>query len=115
MIITISPWLLRTGVGCLLYMAVGLVDRLIILVTARRFPRMGAADSRSLRSERCARMKEFVRRSKYVPFRRSLWDVRREFMRRLFLVLHGTLGSYLRDALHEGGADVVACIRASRP
>jgi hypothetical protein len=29
-------------------------------------------------------------------------------MQRLSMVLHGTLGSYLRDALQEGSADVVA-------
>jgi hypothetical protein len=34
----------------------------------------------------------------------------REFMQRLFVALHGTLGSCLRDALHEGGADAVACL-----
>jgi hypothetical protein len=31
-------------------------------------------------------------------------------MRRLPLVLHGTLGSYLRDALQEGVAAAVACL-----
>jgi hypothetical protein len=36
--------------------------------------------------------------------------MRREFMQRLFTDLHGTLGSYLRDALHEGSVDVVACL-----
>jgi hypothetical protein len=44
-----------------------------------------------------ARMKEFVRRSSFVPFRRFLGDVRREFMQRLSLVLHGTLGVTLYD------------------
>jgi hypothetical protein len=29
-------------------------------------------------------------------------------MQRLFVALHGTLGSYLRDALQEGGGDVDA-------
>jgi hypothetical protein len=28
-------------------------------------------------------------------------DVRREFMQRLFVVLQGTMGSYLRDNLHD--------------
>jgi hypothetical protein len=28
------------------------------------------------------------------------------------VVLHGMLGSYLRDALHEGGATAVACLHA---
>jgi hypothetical protein len=41
-------------------------------------------------------------------------DVRREFMQRLFAVLHGTLGSYLRDALEEGSVDAVACLRIPR-
>jgi hypothetical protein len=30
-------------------------------------------------------------------------------MQRLSAALHGTLGSYLRDALQEGSADAVAC------
>jgi hypothetical protein len=37
--------------------------------------------------------------------------VRREFMQRLSAALHGTLGSYLRDALHEGNANaLVYCL-----
>jgi hypothetical protein len=59
-------------------------------------------------------MEELVRRSTYVPFRRFLGNLRREFMHRLSVVLHGTLGSYLRDVLREGGAFVVACLRAQR-
>jgi hypothetical protein len=35
-------------------------------------------------------------------------------MQRLSVVLHGTLGSYLRDALQEGGAAAVACLPAIR-
>jgi hypothetical protein len=77
---------------------------------------MGAADSRSLRSQSYARMKEFVqRRPTYVPFRRFLGDVRREFMQRHNVVLHGTRGSYFRDALHEGGAAAIACLLAPTP
>jgi hypothetical protein len=60
-------------------------------------------------------MKEFVRRSTPTPFRRFLGDVRREFMQRLSVVLHGTLGSFLHDALHVGGADVVASFVAPMP
>jgi hypothetical protein len=60
-----------------------------------------------------ARMKKFVRRSTYVPFRRYLGDVRREFLQRLFVVRHCTLGSYL-DALQESGATHVACLPAPR-
>jgi hypothetical protein len=52
---------------------------------------MGAADSRSLRYDSYAGMKEFVRRSTSIPFRRFLGDVRREFMQRFFVVLHGTM------------------------
>jgi hypothetical protein len=59
-------------------------------------------------------MKEFLRRSTYTPFRRFLGDVRREFVMRLSMVLGGTMGSYLRDALHEGGAFVVSCLLAPR-
>jgi hypothetical protein len=54
-------------------------------------------------------VQHFVRRTTSVPpFRRFLGDVRREFMQRLVAALHGTLGSYLRDALHEGSGDAVA-------
>jgi hypothetical protein len=45
----------------------------------------------------------------------SSWTyVRRDFMHRLFVVPHGTLGSYLCDALQEGGAIVVAYLLALR-
>jgi hypothetical protein len=60
-------------------------------------------------------MKEFVRRYAFVPFRRFLGDVRRELLQRLYVALHGTLCSHLRDALHEGGAVVVAYLPAPRP
>jgi hypothetical protein len=61
-------------------------------------------------------MKDFVPGSKIVPFRRFLGDVHREFMQRLSTVLHGTLGSYLCNALQEGNAaTVVACLHAPRP
>jgi NAD-specific glutamate dehydrogenase len=90
-------------------MAAELVDRLAIPVAIRRFPSMGAADSRSLRYDNYVRMQNFVRRTTYVPFRRFLGDVRREFMQRLSDALHGTLGSYLSDALQEGSANAVAC------
>jgi hypothetical protein len=91
------PFAMEDG-GRLAPMAAELVYRLAILVAVRRFPGMGAADSRSLRSESYVRMQHFVRRSTYVPFRRFLLgDVRRrEFMQRLFVALHGTLGSYPR-------------------
>jgi hypothetical protein len=53
-------------------------------------------------------MKDFFRPATYVPFRRFLGDVRREFMQRLSSIFHGTLGSYLRDGLQEGS--VAACL-----
>jgi hypothetical protein len=56
--------------GRLASMTAKLVDRLPFLVAVRRFPIMGAADSRSLRSDRYVRMEHFVRRTFYVPFRR---------------------------------------------
>jgi hypothetical protein len=40
--------------------------------------------------------------------------MRRDFMQRLSVVLHGTLGSYLLHALQEGCADAVACLIAPR-
>jgi hypothetical protein len=85
-----------------------------MLVAVRRFPGMGAAGSRSLRSDIYVRMQHFVRRSTYVPFRRFLGGARREFMQRLSAALHGTLGSYLRDAFQEGSADAVACLPVPR-
>jgi hypothetical protein len=42
-------------------MAVGLVDRMVILVPIRRFLGMGALDSRSLRYDSYVRMQYFVR------------------------------------------------------
>jgi hypothetical protein len=59
-------------------------------------------------------MKEFVWRSTSIPFRRFLGDVRRKFMLCLSVALHATLGSYLRDALHEGGACIIACLLGPR-
>jgi hypothetical protein len=35
-------------------------------------------------------------------------------MQRLFVALHGTPGSYLRDVLQEGSADAVACLPVPR-
>jgi hypothetical protein len=90
-------------------MAVELVDRLAIFVAARRFLGMGVAHSRSLRSGNHVCMQHYVLRNNF-PFRRYLGHVRREFMQHLFVALHGTLSSYLRDALHEGSANVVACL-----
>jgi NAD-specific glutamate dehydrogenase len=96
-------------------MADELVDRLVILVDVRRFLGMGAADSRSLRSDNYARiMQHFVGRTTYVPFRRFFKDVRREFTQHLSAALHGTMGSYLRDAFHEGSAHGVACLHVPR-
>jgi hypothetical protein len=95
-------------------MASELVDRLTILVVVRRFPGMGVADSRCLRCDSYVRMHHFVRRTTSIPFRRFGGDVRREFMQRLATALRGTMGSYLRDALHEGSADDVACPHVPR-
>jgi hypothetical protein len=60
------------------------------------------------------RMQHFVRRTTCIPFRRFLGDVRREFMQRLSTALHGTLGSYLCDALQKGSANVVTCLHVPR-
>jgi hypothetical protein len=37
-----------------------------------------------------------------------------ELVQRLSAALHGTLGSYLRDDLHEGSAEDVACLPLPR-
>jgi hypothetical protein len=86
---------------------------LAILVAVRRFLGMGDADSRSLRFESYVHMQHIVRQTS-IPFRRFLGDVRREFTQRLSAALHGTLGSYLRDALQKGSDDAVACIPIPR-
>jgi hypothetical protein len=109
MFMNITPLLLRTGVGWLL-------RRLILFIAWSfwwQFPVSQAWVRRTL-AESYARIKEFVRRSTYIPFRRFIGYVRRESMQRLSMVLHGTLGSYLRDALHEGGAADVANLLAPR-
>jgi hypothetical protein len=95
-------------------MAAELVDRLATLVAVRRFLGMGVVDSRSLRSDGYVRMQHFVRRTTYVPFQRFVGDAQREFMQCVSAALHGTLGSYLRDALQEGSADAVACLPVPR-
>jgi hypothetical protein len=96
-------------------MAAELVYRHAILVASRRFHVMGAADFRELPYGNYVRMLNFVvRRYHFVPFRRCLGDVRREFMRLFYGARHGTLGSYLRDALQEGSADAVVCLPVPR-
>jgi hypothetical protein len=82
------PFAMEDG-GRLAPMAVELVGRLAILVVVRRFPCMGANDSRSLRSDNYVRMPHFVRRTTSLPFRRFLGGVRREFMQRLSDALRG--------------------------
>jgi hypothetical protein len=77
-------------------------------------PVVGVTDSRSLRCDDYVRMQHVVRRSTFIPFRRFLWGVRREFMQGLFAALHGTLGSHLRDASHEATAGAVACLNVPR-
>jgi hypothetical protein len=48
-------------------------------------------------------------------FNAFLGDVRREFMQLLSAALHGSLDSYLRDALQEeGSADALACLPVPR-
>jgi hypothetical protein len=93
------PFAMEDG-GRLAPTAAELVDRIVILMACRRFPSMGDVDSRSLRFDSYVRMHHFVLRSTSVPFRR------------FSAALHGTLGSYLRDALQEGSADAAACLPA---
>jgi ABC-type phosphate/phosphonate transport system permease subunit len=102
-------WFPHEKVSQYLLLAAELVDRLAILVVARRFPGMCASDSRSLHSDNYV-MQHFVRRTAYVAFRRFWGDVWREIMQHLSVALHGTLGSYLCYALHEGNVDDVACL-----
>jgi hypothetical protein len=78
------PFALEDGARLTL-MAGELVDHMAILVAARRFPGMGAADSRSLRSDNYVRMQRFVRRTTYVPFRR-FWGMCGESSCNVFLL-----------------------------
>jgi hypothetical protein len=71
-----------------------------------------AADSRSLRSGNYVRMQHFARRCTSIPFRRFWGDC--IFLLHRLNALHGTLGSYLRDALQEGSVDAMACFRVPR-
>jgi hypothetical protein len=90
-------------------------DRLAVLVVVRRFHGMGVAVSRSLRCDNYVHIQHFVRRTTSIPFWRFWEDVRREFMQCLYYVaLHGTLGSYLRDAFQKGGADALARLLVPR-
>jgi hypothetical protein len=107
------PFAMEDG-GRVAPMAVELVDRRAILVAILRFPGIGDANSRSLRSDIYVRMHHFARRSTYVPFGRLWGDVRREFMQSLYVALHGTMGSYLRGAFQEDSADAVACLAVPR-
>jgi hypothetical protein len=95
-------------------MAAELVDRTAIFVAARRFHGMGAVDSCSLRYDDYVRMQHFVRRTTFVPFGAFWGDVRREFVQRLSVALHGTLGSHFRDVVQEGSVDAVACLPVPR-
>jgi hypothetical protein len=95
-------------------MAAELVDRLAIFVEVRRFPCMGVAKSRYCIMRIMSTCTTF-RSSIYLCFLSTfLGDVQREFKHRLYAALRGTLGSYLRDALHEGIAHVVVCLNVPR-
>jgi hypothetical protein len=73
---------------------------------------MGSVSSRALGYDNCARIKAIVRRSTFGPFRQFLGDARCEIIQRLRVVLHGILGSFVRDALREGSVDPIACLPA---
>jgi hypothetical protein len=98
----------------LIQMAAHLVDRLAMLTDVHRFPGMDAADSHSSLMTTYMCMTDFIRRYSYVPLRHFWGDVLREFMQRLSVVIDGTLGAHLRDALREGSVDIVACLPAPR-
>jgi hypothetical protein len=59
-------------------------------------------------------MEHFSRGTTYVPYRHFCGGVLREFMQSLYATLHGAMGSYLRDALQGGNADVAACLLVPR-
>jgi hypothetical protein len=94
-------------------MTVELVGQVDILL-ARRFHSMDDADSGSLLPVSYVRMQHFVRRSTYyVPVRRCVGGMRcvTVFSSIYFAInvaLLGTLGTFRRDALQEGSANIVA-------
>jgi hypothetical protein len=90
-------------------MSAELVDR--FLAAVRSFPGMGAADSRSLRSESYVGIYLTFRSSIYFS---SLSTVFGGFVERLYADRHGTLDSYLRDVMQEGSADAMACLPVPR-
>jgi hypothetical protein len=109
-----NPFAIDDG-GRLAPLAIELVDRMVALVAIRHFHGMDVVDCRSLRSGNYVRMQHFARRYYFVPFRR-FWGMylRRDFLQRLSVGLHGTLGSCLRDALlYEGCANVVSYLFVS--
>jgi hypothetical protein len=59
---------------------------------------------------------ECRRADKRTPFRAAAVapPAGAEFMQRLSGALHGTLGSYLCDAVHEDCVDILACVLVSR-
>jgi hypothetical protein len=111
------PFAIEDGEGRLAPMADEFIHRFIIgnVSECSMFSKLGCCGLSLFRSKSFTLMQEFVRRCTLVPFRRFLAYMRREFMQRVSVVLHGTLGRpNLRDALHEGGACVVACLNAPR-
>jgi hypothetical protein len=96
-------------------MAAELVDRLAILVAVRRFRGMGAIDSRLLRANGYVCMQHFVRRTTlflFGVFGEMCGESSCNVFLKLFMVLWVPI--YLRDALHAGSADVVACLPVPR-
>jgi hypothetical protein len=80
---------------------VELANRLANSVVVRRYLGTGDVDSRSLCSDIYnVGMHDGVRLT-LIPFMRFLGDVRLEFMQRLSVVLHRTLGSYIWGASLE--------------
>jgi hypothetical protein len=96
------PFVVEDG-GRLAPMAVELVDRLAILVAARRFLGMGVVDSRLLRCDSYVCMQHSVRRYTFVHFRRFWGDMRRKFMQYLSTVLFMLRFGFLSSRRFAGG------------
>jgi hypothetical protein len=79
-------------------------------VAVHRFFNMGAEDSRSLRYEMMSACNiSFVNLS--FPFDGFWGDIcAARILATPCAALHGALGSYLRDAFHEGTAEAVTCL-----
>jgi hypothetical protein len=106
--------LIKVG-GRLAPLAAGWIDRLAIsLVIVRRFPSFGAAEYRFWRFGSYTPHEGVCTPVYIFPLPSIPWGRTSCVHSASFVFFHGTFGSYVRAALHEGGASTVACLHAPR-